>query len=274
MQRSGRSSDLMPGVATAQGRGGGVLRVVEGKLVEYRRTWRASAFSTFVNPVLFLAAMGVGLGSLVDGDQQLGGLSYLAFYASGLLAAQSMQTAAGDSSFPVMAGLKWTKTYHSALATPLSSSDLVFGHLAFVVLRLLAAGVAFALAAALFGAFPLVLGLAAIPVVALCGLAYAAPVMAFTAALKRDTALAGLFRFGIVPMFLLSGTFFPIDQMPQWLQRVAQAIPLWHAIELVRRITLGVPMTWTWTWNVAYLAVWAAVGTAVALRMFRRRLVP
>lgn len=259
---------------TVGGRVTGALRVLEGRLVEYRRNWRASAFSTFINPVLFLAAMGVGLGSLVDRGQQLGELSYLAFYASGLLAAQGMQTAVGDSSYPVMAGMRWVKTYHAALATPVGTGDLVFGHVCYVLLRLLAAGVAFATAAAMFGAFSWLRGLAAVPLVILCGLAYATPVMAFTGALKHEGALAGLFRFGVVPMFLLSGTFFPLEQLPAWLQQVAQAVPLWHAIELVRGITLGVTPAWPYGGHVAYLMAWLVTGTVLALWVFRRRLVP
>lgn len=251
----------------------GALRVMEGELVSYRRNWRASAFSTFLNPVLFLAAMGVGLGSLVDRGQQLGDLSYLAFYASGLLAAQAMMTAVGDSSYPVMAGMKWIKSYHAALATPVTPRDLVVGHVGYIMLRLTLASVAFVTVAALFGAFAWPRGMAAVPVVVLCGLAYATPVMAFTGSLERETALSGLFRFGLVPMFLLSGTFFPLNQLPGWLRALAQLVPLWHAIELVRGITLGMPSTWSWSWHLVYLGVWLIAGAFTAFWVFRRRLI-
>jgi lipooligosaccharide transport system permease protein len=251
----------------------GAMRVMEGELVSYRRNWRASVFSTFLNPVLFLAAMGMGLGSLVDRGQQLGGLSYLAFYASGLLAAHAMMTAVGDSTYPVLAGMKWVKSYHAALATPVTPRDLVVGHVGYILLRLTFASLAFVTVAAVFGAFSWPRGIAAVPVVLLCGLAYATPVMAFSGSLKRETALAGLFRFGVVPMFLLSGTFFPLDQLPEWLQRLAQLVPLWHAIELVRGITLAVPSSWSWAWHLAYLAAWLIVGTVLAFRVFQRRLI-
>lgn len=251
----------------------GALRFLEGELVGYRRTWRGSVISTFLNPVLFLSAMGLGLGTLVDRGQGVGGSSYLAFYASGLLAAQAMQTGVGDASYPVMAGIKWIKTYHAALATPIATRDLVFGHGLYILLRVLFASVTFAIIAAAFGAFPWARGVAAVPVVLLCGLAYAAPVMAFTGSLEREGALAGLFRFGLVPMFLLSGTFFPLDQLPVWLQRVAQVVPLWHAIELVRGITLGVAPTWPYSLHLAYLAAWLVIGCALATWVYRRRLI-
>jgi lipooligosaccharide transport system permease protein len=274
---TGDHGGVATGLAERSGRSWGVsgaLRVMEGELVAYRRNWRASAFSTFLNPVLFLAAMGLGLGSLVDRGQQLGELSYLAFYASGLLAAQGMMTAVGDASYPVMAGMKWIKSYHAALATPVAPRDLVVGHASFIMLRVTFASVAFVTVAAVFGAFPWPRGMAAVPVAVLCGLAYATPVMAFTGALERETALVGLFRFGMVPMFLLSGTFFPLDQLPGWLQSLARLVPLWHAIELVRGITVDVAPELPWVGHVAYLVTWLIAGSALSFRIFRRRLAP
>ncbi|MBW3604342.1 MAG: ABC transporter permease [Actinobacteria bacterium] len=251
----------------------GALRVLEGQLVAYRRTWRGSVITTFINPVLFLSAMGLGLGSLVDRGARLGSLSYLAFYASGLLAAQAMQTGVGDAAFPVMAGFKWSKTYHTALATPIAIRDLVFGHATFILLRVTLAAVAFALVAAIFGAFAVTAALTAVPVVVLCGLAYALPVMAFTASREHESALIAVFRFGLVPMFLLSGTFFPLDQLPGWLQAMATLVPLWHAIELVRALTLDAASALPWAAHVGYLTLWLVVGALLAPRMFRRRLV-
>lgn len=251
----------------------GTLRVLEGQLVAYRKLWRGSVITTFVNPVLFLSAMGLGLGSLVDRGEGLGSLSYLAFYASGLLAAQAMQTGVGDASFPVMGGFKWSRMYHTALVTPIAIRDLVFGHAAFVLLRLGIAAVVFAVVATMFGAFRITAALAAVPVVVLCGLAYALPMMAFTASREHETALISVFRFGLVPMFLLSGTFFPLDQLPVLLQALARLVPLWHAIELVRAITLGVASSWPWPGHVAYLVLWLAIGAVAAPRLFRRRLV-
>ncbi|MDQ3128741.1 MAG: ABC transporter, partial [Chloroflexota bacterium] len=108
-----------------------MTRVVELRAMQYRRTFRASIFSSFLNPVLFLLAMGVGLGTYVDqsgtATQALGGLSYLQFLAPGLLAATAMQTAAFESTFPVIGGLSWQKTFHAMYATPVSARDIVVG---------------------------------------------------------------------------------------------------------------------------------------------------
>ena len=105
-------------------------------LVNYRRTWRGSIYSSVLNPVLYLGAMGLGLGTLVDkhGSSSLGGVSYLAFLAPGLLAAAAMQTALGESTYPVLASVKWLKTYQAAAATPLRPADLFRGHLLFTTI--------------------------------------------------------------------------------------------------------------------------------------------
>lgn len=252
---------------------GAALRVFESRLVAYRRQWRGSAISTFLNPVLFLSAMGLGLGSLVDATADLGGIDYLAFYASGLLAAQAMQTGASDGAFPVMAGLKWNRTYLAALATPVTPGDLVVGHLGFVALKLAVAATVFAVVAATFGAFALVRGLVAVPLVVLCGLTYTVALMTITSVWRDDQILISTFRFGIVPMFLLSGTFFPVTQLPSALQWVAKAVPLWHGVELVRVVTLGVTSAWPPLAHVGYLLGCAALGTAVVMVVFDRQLV-
>ncbi|MBA2529647.1 MAG: ABC transporter permease [Euzebyales bacterium] len=252
------------------------LRFMETQARVYRRTWKASAFTTFLNPVLFLLAMGMGLGTLVDrgdGAAGLGGLTYLQFLAPGLLAASAMQTAAGDSSFPVMAGVKWQKTYHAALATPISARDLVHGHLIWVLVRLLMTVTAFFVVMALFGAARLPGGAVAVLPAVLTGMAFAAPVTAFAVRLENDYHLSSLFRFGIVPLFLFSGTFFPISQLPGWLQPAAYVTPLWHGVELTRAAALGTAPAWPPILHAAYLAAWVAVGVGLAVRGFRRRLV-
>ncbi len=252
------------------------LRVLEGEARVYRRVWRGSVISTFLNPVLFLAAMGLGLGRLVDersGGSGLDGLTYLAFLAPGLLAATAMQTGAGDSSWPVMAGIKWRRTYEAILATPVGVGSLTVGHIAWVGVRLVFVSVAFVLVMAAFGAVGLWSGLAAVPAAVLTGLAFAAPMVAYTAGLKGEQGLSSMFRFGIVPLFLFSGTFFPISQLPDWLEPVAWVTPLWHGVELCRAIALGLTPTPPVWLSVAYLTAWTVGGTWLAVVRMRRRLV-
>jgi lipooligosaccharide transport system permease protein len=251
------------------------LRVMEAGARVYRRTWRGSVISTFLNPVLFLLAMGVGLGELVDRGE--GGavldVPYLTFLAPGLLAATAMQTGAGDASWPVMAGIKWRKTYHATLSTPIGVRDLVLGHLGWVGLRLTFVTLVYAMIMTLFGATTVAEGLLAVPPAVLTGLAFAAPITAYTATLENETGLSTLFRFGIVPLFLFSGTFFPIEQLPDPIEPLAYATPLWHGVALCRGAALGLGFRVHPAISIAYLAAWTATGAVLAIRQFRRRLV-
>lgn len=251
------------------------LRVMEGQARVYRHTWKGSAVSTFLNPVLYLLAMGVGLGSLVDrgaGRADLD-LPYLVFLAPGLLAAICMQTGAGEGSWPVMAGFKWRKTYQATLATPVSVADLVAGHLGWVTVRLLLTAVVFVGVMAAFGTVSPLGGLVAVLPAVLTGLAFAAPVTAFTATLEDTQGLSALFRFGIVPMFLFSGTFFPISQLPDWVEPVAYLVPLWHGVELCRGLSLGAGMALSPLLHVAYLVAFVAAGWLLAVRTLGGRLI-
>lgn len=250
------------------------LRVVEAHARVYRRTWRGSVISTFLSPVLYLLAMGIGLGTLVNrgaGSASVG-VPYLTYLAPGLLAATAMQTGAGDGAWPVMAGIKWTKTYFATLATPVGIRDLVVGHLGWVAIRMTFVSTVFVAIMAAFGAVPIGVGLLAVIPAVLTGLAFAAPVTGYAAWLKHDTGLSNLFRFGIVPMFLFSGTFFPITQLPGWMQPLAYAVPLWHGVELTRGIALGVPTTFSPALHIAYLLVWIVAGALVAFRTFTKKL--
>lgn len=218
----------------------GALRVVEREARIWRRLWRGSAFSTFVGPSLYLGAMGLGLGGLIEAnDTTVAGLSYLQFVAPGLLAATSLQMAAGDSLWPVMAGTKWIRHYHAMVAAPLAATDVMLGHLGWLVVRLSMAGAAFLIVAAVLGALASPFAVLALPAAVLTGLAFAAPLTAFSATQETDARFALVMRFFVLPLFLFSGTFFPITQLPLWMQGVAWISPLWHGVVLCRSATTG-----------------------------------
>src|SRR5947209_8182461 len=198
------------------------------RLAAYRHFWRSSLISTVLEPALFLAAMGLTLGVLVDrGPGLLGGLSYLAFLAPGLLAAAAMQVGTFESTYPVLGAIKWDKTYEAVLATPTGVGDLLAGHLLFVAFRVTTSAAMFLIVLVLFGAAASPLVVLALPAALLTGLAFAAPVAALAARLQNDAGFAALQRFLIMPMFLFSGTFFPVTQLPRFFQWLAYATPLW-----------------------------------------------
>jgi len=243
-------------------------------LTNYRRTWRGSIYSSVLNPVLFLGAIGLGLGTLVNahGSAQLGGVSYLAFLAPGLLAAASMETAVGECTYPVYGSVKWNKTYQAAVASPLRPVDIFHGHVLFVTLRLAMNCAIFLVVAAAFGAIRSAWMIAALPVGVLTGLAFATPVEAWAVTRTRDGSFAMIFRFGMIPLFLFSGTFFPITQLPSWLQPVAYLTPLWHGVSLCRALNLGTADLGQAAIDVAYLAALATAGLLAGNRTYRRRL--
>ncbi len=255
-----------------------VLLATEAAAMTYRRRWRGSVFSTVLTPVLMLAAMGIGLGSLVDHGTAarrapLGGVSYLVFLAPGLLAAAAMQTAANEAIYPVMEGIKWRRTYHAMLATPLTVSDIALGQLLWITVRIAMTSAVFVVAIVAFGAARSPAILWALPAAVLTGAAFAAPVAAFTASLDGPQGLANLMRFGIVPLYLFSGTFFPVTQLPAVIRPVAYVTPLWHGVDLCRTLALGTAGGARVAVHVVYLLLWTGVGAVLAVSRFRKRLV-
>lgn len=252
-----------------------VLRVLEHNALVYRRTFRGTLFTTFLSPVLFLTAMGLGLGALVDrqGGAQLGGVSYLAFLAPGLLAASAMQTGAFENTFPVMAKTTWWKTYDAMLATPLRVRDLVLGDLGWSAIRLTISATAFVAVMMLFGAIAPAGALFALPAAVLTGMAFACPIFAFSATQKKDNAFSVLFRFIITPLFLFSGTFFPIEQLPDVIEPVAWVTPLYHGVALTRGLALGTLDPAAGAIHLAVLLAFIGGGLALAFLALRRRMV-
>jgi lipooligosaccharide transport system permease protein len=256
-------------------RGAPWWRTTQYWLTLYRRNWQGSAISNFLAPLLYLGALGYGLGGLVDrsGSGALAGVPYVEFVAPGVLAATAMQTGVGESTYPVLGAVKWQRQYHGMLATPLRPVDLVLGTAAFVVLRVAIACAAFTLVAALLGAWASPLALGGLLVAVLCGAAHAPATMAFSAGLEKEAYFPLLFRFAVLPMFLFAGTFFPLDQLPAWTHPIAWLTPLWHGTTAVRHLALGTPDWLAVAGHCAYLLLWAVAGLAVAVRAFTYRLV-
>jgi len=254
-----------------------MARVFEHRALQYRRTFRASIFGSFGIPVLFLTAMGLGLGGYVDksADPVLHGLTYLQFLAPGLLASTVMQTGSFEATFPILGGLQWNKIFHAMFATPIRPADIVYGNVAWIAFRLSLVGAFFGLAIVLFGASMSALVIFAVPCAVLTGLAFATPIMAFTATQRTPDRFATLFRFGVTPLFLFSGTFFPIESLPSFLQPVAWLSPLWHGVDLCRQLMLGtiVDTPLLALIHALVLVTLTVVGIAVALRTVEARLV-
>jgi lipooligosaccharide transport system permease protein len=258
------------------------LRVLQRHLWVYRRTWRGSIFSSFLNPILFLIAMGFGVGSLVgSGSGGAGGaifpagLTYLAFVAPGLMAGGAMQTATFESSFPISARILWRRNYEAMLATPLRTWDVLVGEFGWIGFRLLTTASAFLVVMTIFGVPRGPSAVLAVPAAMLTGFAFSPFLIFIASRITGDPAAAFsmIFRFVIMPLFLFSGTFFPIERLPQALQVVAWATPLYNGVALTRDLTLALAEPLPSLAHVAVLLLYAGVGLGLARRGLTARLV-
>jgi lipooligosaccharide transport system permease protein len=249
------------------------LSVVEARWIWYRRRWRISVFSTVLQPMLFLVALGVGFGALVPPSAATGGREYLAYLAPALLAASAMQNAVIESTYPILSHFKYRKTYHAMTATPLTPSGMLGGELVWITLRLCSAGLAYLLVALLLGAMSGPGAVLALGFAVLTGLAVAPPLVAYAASITTEGPKFGpIVRFIVLPMTLFAGTFFPVSLLPGWAQPIVWCTPLWHGTELARGAAFGTLRVWPALGHIGYLIALGAVGVLLAARYYRRRL--
>ncbi|GAB1818490.1 ABC transporter permease [Herbidospora sp. RD11066] len=245
------------------------VAVLERHLTLYRRLFWASAFSSFLLPVLFLVSIGLGVGGYV-GD--LDGVTYLQWIVPGVMASTAFQMALGETTFPVLGDFKWTRGYHAMRATPVRIGDMIAGQVLFLMVRVLPQTVVFLLVVLLFGGLRSWWSVVTPLVCAAVVVASALPVMGYASRIDNDGYFALLFRFVMIPMTLFAGVFFPVDQLPVAAQWLAWVSPLWHGVELCRSATLGVAPPWPIWAHVLCLVAWSAGGAWFAMRGFARRL--
>ncbi|WP_241990780.1 ABC transporter permease [Cryobacterium gelidum] len=273
-----RSQTLAAAVAAAaRTRRYGSWYVAEHRFRVMRSYAQTVLFTAVGSPLIYLYAMGVGLASLVDGNlggNAVNGVSYLVFLAPALLSSSAIAVASEEFTYPIMLGFKWNPTFFGMNASSIQPGQIVNGILISVAARMLLTCAIFYVFMLVFGAVPGALGFIAVPVALLTGLAFGALVMAYTATLKDDTGqLAMLQRFVVLPMTLFSGTFFPLDLLPPYLQWIGWISPLWHGTELSRVFAYGRPEPiWLSVVHVLYLTALLAIGWFWARRLTLRRL--
>lgn len=252
-----------------------MLRATEREAMVWTRLWQSSVFGIFVSPVLLLVAMGIGLGALVDDEtRDLGGLDYLTFITPGVLVAAAAQAATGNSLWPVTAGHRWLGFHHAQVATPMAAGDVYGGMVLWTGLRALMQATVLLAAGAVLGGVPSWWGVLAIPAAAATATAFAAPFAAFAATQDSDMAFDPILRVVIGPLYLFSGTLFPIEQLPGAIQAAAMLFPLWHGVELARAATTGAADAASVVLHVAVLAAYIGAGWWWGLRSFAGRLTP
>ncbi len=252
------------------------VRMWESQFLLYRTIWKSNVMGAFVQPLLYLLGMGLGVGSLVDrgtdAPQLLDGLTYFQFLAPALIATSAMMVTTTEAMFPVHAGFKWIRTYHAAAATPLTPGQIAAGIALWQATKALITGTGVAVALLLFDqtrttGLPL-----AVVFAGLTGAAFAAPITAWAATRQQERSFPAINRFVITPLFLFGGAFYPIDQLPPWLQWVAKATPIWHGVQLCRNaVTHRLQLDSTLV-HVGYLLMFVVVGWLFARRTFAERL--
>jgi Nod factor-specific ABC transporter NodJ protein len=243
-------------------------------LFRYRRTWRGSIVISVINPLFFMLALGMGLGRLIDArpNSLLAGHSYAQFIVPGLLIAAVMQIGFLEAAGPVYQSTRPAGSYRSATMTPMRPADIFHGHLLYWALRAAQNAILFTLVCACFGAVDLVHAAMLVPVAVLVAVAFAAWAAAWAVTVGRPAQLNMVFRFVILPLYMFSGTFFPIEQLPAWLQPVAWLTPLWHGVALARDVALDSATLPGTLVHLTYLAAMTVAGVALARRNYRRQL--
>ena len=237
------------------------------------QTWQGTAASSILFPILFLTSLGVGVGHLVSAHTGLvDGQTYLHFIAPSLLATTAMQLGESESTWAVLAAVKWTRGYHAAVVSPLEPEDVVAGKLSWVTTRGFLTCLVYTIVIACFGALQSWWSLTLPLIGALITLAFSAPLVAYAAGVESDASFVMIYRFGIVPMFLFSATFYPLSAYPPYLQPVVQLFPLYHGVALVRAAAFGQGSFWPIVAHTMVLIVMAVLGVWWGRGRMRRRL--
>jgi len=263
---------VLPRPATSGRPFGRAARLFERNVVVYRKSWVLLA-SGLLEPLFYLGSVGVGFGHLV-GSVPFNGhrVGYADFVAPALLATSAMNGSIIDATFGVFHKLKHMKLYDAVLATPVSTTDIAIGEVAWSLSRGLIYAIAFLVVAAAFGDIHSYWALLALPAATLIGLCFAGVGTAATT-FMRSWQDFDLVQLGILPLFLFSATFYPLSTYPDAGQWVVRLTPLYHGVALLRQLTLG-EITWSAIGHVAYLAILGVAGVVVAGRRLERRLLP
>jgi lipooligosaccharide transport system permease protein len=249
-------------------------RVWQRNFLVYKRLWHRSIAFGFLQPVLFLTAMGIGVGALMSSQDlaAFGGVPYIDWLGPGLLTAMAMQTATFESTYPIMNKIMWGRNYEAMLSTPLTTRNIIIGELFWVAFRIGTLATVFLTVLTLFGIVRSPVAILAIPVAVLVGTAFSSCLVAFTATQRNDVGFSAIFRFVINPLFLFSGTFFPLSNLPDTIQWVAWLTPLFHGVQLIRGLVLD-SLDWAAApIHLGYLGAMLVIGVVLADRTLRRRM--
>ena len=226
--------------AAAKPRRYGSWYVAEHRIRGIRSYYKTLLFTAIGSPFMYLFALGVGLATLVDKNSGLGGTSYLSFVAPALIASAAVTAAVEECTYPILMGFKWNPIFFGMNAAPISGNQIVNGIFIAVLARLLPTTLVYYVVMLIFGAVPSPLGVLDIPIAILTGMAFGLVIASYMSTVQQEVGQpAFIQRFIVIPLFLFSGTFFPLGQMPVFLQWIGWISPLWHGTELGRVVSYG-----------------------------------
>jgi lipooligosaccharide transport system permease protein len=235
----------------------------------YRRTWMWNILPNFFEPVLYLLSLGIGVGAYIS---QMGGMSYAAFLAPGLVCVAAMNGASFEVTYNIFVRLTFERAYDVMLTTPIEPDDVLAGEILWALTRSCIYGGCFFIVVCLFGLAPLPRALLAVPIIPLAGLLFAAIGIAFSLRIPNIDLFSFYFTLFLTPLFLFSDIFFPLKERLSgaWLW-VAEVLPLLHPVRLARMAFRGdaSPMA---LWDLAYVLSVSALLLVWARRGVRRRL--
>lgn len=249
------------------------VKVWNRNLVVYRRIWKVNFITPLLEPLFYILAFGLGFSGLI-GQVHYGGveLSYTRFIAPALIATAVMSNSFFETTYASFVRMYYQKTFDAILATPLSLEEIIIAEIVWSATKAVGAAAIMLTVLALLGFIHLPQGLLLIPMAFWGGLAFGAIGMFFTGIIPTiDMFNLPIFLF-ITPMFLFSGTFFPVANLPQWVRPVASALPLYHLTELARWFSLGIKETDPIA-SMGYLTLFILFFTFLALRVMRKRLI-
>lgn len=261
------------GLATAWSRVWRARRLVERNIMVYRHQW-IIIFSGVFEPIFYLLGIGLGIGGIIDTVSLPDGraISYVAYVAPALLATAAMNGAVFETIFNVFFKLNYAKTYEGVLATPMGITEIALGEMLWALMRAALYAVAMFVIMLVMGLILSPWGLLMVPTALLVAAAFASAGLAGTSYLRTVNDFDVPMGLIVMPMFLFSGTFFPIDVYPAPIQVFMQATPLYHAIHLMRGLSVGT-VGLAHLWDFVYLAGFFAICMWLAMRQMERKLI-
>jgi len=244
------------------------LHLWRRNLLVWRKLAIPSMLGNLADPLLYMFGLGYGLGRMLE---DVGGLSYIAFLASGVICSSTMMSASFEAMYSAFSRMHMQKTWDAILNAPLTLDDVLLGEWVWAASKSFLSGSAVLVVATVLGLVPSPLAIAVIPVIFLTGLAFSGLGLIMTALSPSYDFFMYYFTLCVTPMMLLCGVFFPLNELPAAAQILAQLLPLTHAVALARPLVNGtIPADWLL--HIAVLAAYAAGSAYVALALTRRRL--